>query len=151
MRNAALPSRVSSLLSTFRLLQAFLGCAKCFFCYAKHFLAMLNPFLLCQAFFFHADHLFPLPSIFLLCWALLSSSEHCSATLSTSRLFQSFAFYAERCFGSSKHFAAMLIIFFCYAKPFSAMPSALPSIFLLFYVVFLLYRVLFCSAVYCMA
>ncbi len=84
---ATLPSCFSSLLGTFWLFQAFLGYAVCFFCYAKHFSAMLSPFLLCQAFFFHADHLFPLPSIYLLCWALFTSSEHFSATLSTSRLF----------------------------------------------------------------
>ncbi len=82
-----------------------------FFCHTKHLSAMLSPFLLCQSFFFHADHMFPLPSIFLLCWGLLNSSEHFSATLSTSRLFQSFLFYAETCFGSSKHLSAMLSIF----------------------------------------
>ena len=67
MHFAALPSCVSSLLSTIRLFQAFLGYAECFFCHTKHFSAMLSHFLLCQALFFHADHLLPLPSMFLLC------------------------------------------------------------------------------------
>ena len=132
---AALPSCISSLLSTFRLFQAFLGYAECFFCHTKHFSAMLSPFLLCQAFFFHADHLLPWPSTFLLCWGLLSSSEHFSATLSTSRLFQSFISYSERCFGSSKHISAMLNIFFLLCQAFFGYAehfSALPSIFLLF-------------------
>ena len=127
MHIAALPSWFSSLLSTFRLFQAFLGYAECFFfCSAKHFCSILITF-------------FPLPTIFLLCWALLTSSEHFSATLSISRLFQSFLVYTERCFGSSRQH------FFCSAKHFSTILST----FRLFQEFFCYAKwVFFCSAVY---
>ncbi len=106
---------------------------------------MPSVFLECQAFFSYAEPFFALASIFLpgwslvsfasiflLCWALLTSSEHFSATLRSSQLFQSFLFYAERCFGSSKCSSAMLSILFCSAKHISSMLSvfsAMPSNF----------------------
>ena len=155
MHIAALPSCVSSLLSTFRLFQAFLGCAECFFCYAKLFLSCAEPFT-------------ALPSIFLPCWSLISFAKHFSSVLSTSQLFRAFFGHAKALLGSSNHLPSMLrgvsalprIFQLCwsfffllcqadfgYAEPF----SALPSVFILCYVVFLLCRVLFCSAVYCTA
>ncbi len=63
------------------------------FCSAKLFSSIVITCFLCHALFFCAD---------------LSSSEHFSLTLSTARLFPSFLFYAERCFGSSKHFSDIL-------------------------------------------
>ncbi len=102
-------------LAVFLFCWALFGSSKHFFLLCQAFSAILRHFLVCQAFFSHADLLFPLPSIFVLCWPLLSSSEHFSATLSTSLLFQAFFFYAEKCFGSSKHFPAMPSICFCAA------------------------------------
>ncbi len=138
MHIAALPSCVSSLLSTFRLFQAFLGCAECFF-------------PRCQAFFSYGEPFSALPRIFLPRWSLVSFANHFSSVLSTSQFFRAF-------FGHAKHFSNLPIIslldwevfrlfqafcsyahiLFCCAKPF----TALPSVFLLRYVVFLLCCVL---------
>ena len=98
--------------------------AEHFFSSAKHSASLASIYLLSQGFFFYYEGFSALPSmllpcwslvsfasIFLLCWALFSSSEHFSATLSTSWLFQSFFCYAERCFGSAKHFSFMGGIF----------------------------------------
>ncbi len=125
----------------------FFSYAKHLFSYAETFSALPSIFLQCWSLVLFAKH------FFLLCWALLSSSKHFSATLSTSRLFQSFLFYAERCLGSSKHFSGMLSIW-----------SALPSIFHMCWALFSSSKLfssivsffsalpcIFCSAVYCAA
>ncbi len=170
MHIAALPSSFSSLLGTLSFFQAFLGYAKCFFCYAKHFSAMLSSLLLRQAFFSYAGSFFALPSIFFPYWSLVSFAKHFSsmlstsqlfraffflATLSTYQLFQSFLFYAERYIGSSQHISDMLSIFFCSAKHFAAMLSTFQLFRAFFFYAkcffFSVLRVFFCFAVYCAA
>ncbi len=83
MHIAVLPSCVSSLLSTFRLFQAFLGCVECFF-------------PLCQAFFSYAEPFSALPSIFLPRLSLVSFAKHFSSVLSISQFFRAFFGHAEK-------------------------------------------------------
>ena len=78
MHMAPVPSCFSSLLNTFQLFQAVLGCAECFSSlhfysvlstsrlYQTFFSAMLSTFRLCQAFFFSSERFSCLLGIFLL-------------------------------------------------------------------------------------
>ncbi len=79
---AALPSCFSSLLSTFRPLQAIFG-------YSKHFSAM--------------------PSSFQLCWTLFCFDNHFSSVLSTSRLVKHFPALLSTF--ATRHFSSILSVF----------------------------------------
>ncbi len=133
-------SRICTLLlcrATFLLCWALFGSSKhlsamprVFFCYAKHFSAILSG-------------ISALPSSFQLCWAFFCSANHFSSVLSRSKLCQAFFGYAKHFLAlpilsgftallsifllcwtfccPTKYFTSMLSVFFCSAKHLSAM------------------------------